>query len=51
MELDDAFPCQHYDNCGGYCETLREQEFALCENCLGQHDEDMAEENSAKVLK
>lgn len=41
---DEAFQCQHYENCGGYCETAREQEHALCESCLGQHDEDLAEQ-------
>lgn len=43
---DETFQCQHYENCGGYCETAREQENALCENCLGQHDEDLAEQST-----
>ncbi len=31
--------CQHNANCGGYCETPEEAEFALCESCLDAYHE------------
>ncbi|WP_205884621.1 hypothetical protein [Pseudomonas putida] len=33
--------CQFHNNCGGWCETQREQEHNLCVDCLEAHDEDM----------
>lgn len=33
--------CQFHNNCGGWCESGREQEHNLCEHCLEAHDEEM----------
>lgn len=32
--------CQFHNNCGGWCETPRQVEHNLCEDCLEAHDED-----------
>lgn len=33
--------CQFHNNCGGWCEALREVEHNLCADCLETHDEDV----------
>lgn len=35
--------CQFHNNCGGWCETRRELQHNLCEHCLEEHDEEIAQ--------
>lgn len=45
------FKCQHYDNCGCYCETAAEQAAGLCGNCLEEDRERDAEVAELKALR
>ncbi len=43
--------CQNHANCGDYCETEREREMVLCEDCLDSFDQRQADLAELKALR
>jgi reverse gyrase len=43
MSAFEDMECQNHANCGDYCETEREREMVLCEDCLDSFDQRQAD--------
>ena len=48
---DEELECQNHANCGDYCETQREREMVLCEDCLASFDLRESEQAELKSLR
>lgn len=48
---DVEIECQNHANCGDYCETPREIEMVLCEDCLDSYDMRERERIELKTLR
>ena len=48
---DTEIECQNHANCGDYCETPREIEMVLCEDCLDSYDMRERERVELKALR
>lgn len=51
MSVFEEMECQNHANCGDYCETEREREMVLCEDCLDSFDQRQADLAELKKLR
>lgn len=47
----EELECQNHANCGDYCETEREREMVLCEDCLDSFDQRQRDQAELKTLR
>lgn len=50
-KLLEDLECQNHANCGDYCETEREREMVLCEDCLDSFDQRQSDLAEIKSLR
>jgi reverse gyrase len=51
MSAFEPMECQNHANCGDYCETEREREMVLCEDCLDSFDQRQADLAELKTIR